>query len=234
MTKIIAHRGASGTALENSFAAIRKALAADVDAIEFDIHLTRDRQVVVIHDSHTARVADTTVHIRDLTLKELQKLSLKNGQTIPTLDEVLDIVGEKPIFIDIKDDGSAAPLLAVLSRHSRAHVTCVSFRHGELAALRATRPEIPTYVLEHLRPFDIIQNARGLHATGIGLNAWLMNPLTYFLARRHGLALYVYTVNSRLLARFLTKFYPGVAICSDYPERLAWLRGRDAKAEEQR
>jgi len=224
MTKIIAHRGASGSALENSIAAMKHALAQDVDGIEFDVHLTRDGKIVVIHDAHTARVASKVVYVRTQTLAELQALSLKDGQKIPTLDQVLDVAGTKPVSIDIKDDGTCDELLRVLARHPKARVTVVSFRHGELAAIRKARPEIPTYVLEHFAPFAIVRSARHLHTTGIGLNMWLMNPFTYLTARRSHLRLYVYTVNRLWLARFLLKLYPGVDICTDFPARMRPVR----------
>lgn len=234
MTKIIAHRGASGSALENSIAAMKHALTQDVDGIEFDVHLTRDGKIVVIHDAHTARVASKVVRVRAQTLAELQGLSLKDGQKIPTLDEVLDVAGEKPVSIDIKDDGTCDELLRVLARHPKAQVTIVSFRHGELAAMQKARPEIPTYVLEHFAPFAIVRSARHLHTTGIGLNMWLMNPFTYFAARRARLKLYVYTVNHLWLARFLLKLYPGVDICTDFPARISIARKLAQKAAAQK
>ena len=229
MAKIIAHRGASGSALENSTEAVRKALAQDVDAVEFDVHLTADDKVVVIHDRHTARVANKVVLVRSQTLAQLRTLSLNDGQKIPTLDEVLDIVCNTPVSIDVKDDGMSKVLFEVIRRHPAAHVTFVSFRHRELSAIRRISPDIPTYVLEHLRPFDIVRTARRLQATGIGLNMWLMNPLTYVLARRHNLRLYVYTVNRLWLARFLLALYPNIDICSDHPERLASLRSNASR-----
>lgn len=224
MAKIIAHRGASGSALENSVKAVRKALVQEVDAVEFDVHLTADGQVVAIHDRHTARVAGKAVLVRTQTLAQLRQLSLNDGQKIPTLDEVLDIARDKPVVIDIKDNGMSSGLLHIIDRHPGVQATFVSFRHGELSAIRRARPHMPTYVLEHFRPFDIVRSARRLDTTGIGLNMWLMNPLTYWLAQRHKLKLYVYTVNRLWLARFLLALYPAIDICSDYPERLSTLR----------
>ncbi|HSX34723.1 MAG TPA: glycerophosphodiester phosphodiesterase family protein [Candidatus Saccharimonadales bacterium] len=224
MTRIIGHRGAAGLALENSADSIRAALKHDVDAIEFDIHLTKDKKLIVVHDKHTGRVSRTKVHIKDATLDELRNLPLKNGQTLPTLDEIMDIIGGKPVIIDIKDAGSAAELLQVLKRHPRAHVSFASFQHEELRFLHERLPKVPIYVLEHFSPVDIIHSAVNLRAHGIGLNKWLMNPLTSYLARRYHLDLYVYTVNNRFLGLVLKRLYPGVTICTDHPERFSDLR----------
>lgn len=218
MTKIIGHRGAAGLALENSMESIRAALKQDVDAVEFDVHLTKDNKLVVVHDKHTGRVAKEKVFIREKTLDELRKLALNNGQPIPTLDDVLAIAGSKPIVIDIKDEGSAGELLQSLKRHPKAQVSFASFKQEELRVLHDRRPDIPTYVLEHLSPIDIIHSADALDATGIGLNKWLMNPFTYYLAKRYKLELYVYTLNSRLMGRLFQKLYPDVYVCTDHPE----------------
>jgi glycerophosphoryl diester phosphodiesterase len=227
MTRIIGHRGAAGLALENSADSIRAALKHDVDAIEFDIHLTKDKKLIVVHDKHTGRVSRTKVRISEATLDELRHLPLKNGQTLPTLDDIMDIIGTKPVIIDIKDEGSAAELLQVLKRHPRARVSFASFQHDELRFLHERLPNVPIYVLEHFSPIDIIHSAVNLRAHGIGLNKWLMNPLTYFLARRYHLELYVYTVNWRFLGVILKKLYPEVTICTDHPQRFIDLRSED-------
>jgi glycerophosphoryl diester phosphodiesterase len=226
MTRIIGHRGAAGLALENSTESIRAALEQDVDVVEFDIHRTKDKKLVVVHDATTRRVSNTNVRISEMTMDELRNLPLKNGQPLPTLDDALDILGTKPVIIDIKDDDSAGELLQVLKRHPKANVSFASFQHDELRFLRERLPEVPMYVLEHFSPVDIIHSAVNLRARGIGLNKWLMNPLTYYLAQRYHLELYVYTVNSRFMGHMLKRLYPEVNICTDHPERFSDLRGK--------
>jgi len=231
MAKLIGHRGAAGLALENSTASMAAALDTDVDIIEFDVHRTKDNKLVMMHDRHTGRVAREKVYVNEVTLATLRKIPLKNGQRIPTLDEGLTILGSKPLIIDVKDEGSADELLSVLSRHPDADVSFASFKHAELQRLHDVRPDIPVYVLEHFSPFDIIQSARNMSADGIGLNKWLMNPLTYQLARRSGLRLYVYTLNARWLAPLFRRFYPDVDICTDHPERFSEFRRTNRRGQ---
>lgn len=219
--KIIGHRGAAGLALENSNDSIAAALKYNLEAIEFDVHLTADGEVVVVHDSHTKRVAEEKVQVRKKTLKELRTLALRNKQAIPTLDEVLDVIKSGQVIIDIKAKGTAEALPAVLKRHPKIIPSFASFNHDELRIAHKLFPESKTYVLEHFSPIEIIQTARHIHATGIGLNKWLMNPLSYRLARRYKLEFYVYTLNSPILGRFYERLYPEVAICTDHPERFA-------------
>jgi glycerophosphoryl diester phosphodiesterase len=218
--KIIGHRGAAGLALENSRSSLLAAMKQGVDMIEFDVRLTADDHLVVIHDKVTGRVAEDRLTVHDQTLAELRQLSLGNGERYLTLDEALDTIGRTPVIIELKDTNSIDELLLVLERHPDARPSIASFQHDELRRARRVLPDIPTFVLEHLAPIDIVHSAHHLRATGIGLNKWLMNPLTYYLAKRYKLEIYLYTVNDIWLARFLHKLYPEVHLCSDRPERL--------------
>jgi glycerophosphoryl diester phosphodiesterase len=223
--KIIGHRGARGVELENSLASIQAALALDVDAIEFDIHRTKDDVFVVIHDASTGRVAEQNVRVNHVTFAELQAIRLNNGQQIPTLEEVLRIAGTRSLYIDIKDQDSAGPLVQLVDKYP-ADITFVSRLAGELRAIRELRPEAPTYLYflkaENLipRPVHMVHAAQAIQATGIGLDKLIINPLTYSLARKSGLKVYAYSIGSRGLARLFAKLYPGIDICTSHPELL--------------
>ena len=67
---------------------------------------------------------------------------------------------------------------------------------------------------------EVVHRAKRMGAFGICLNMWLMNPLTYRLAQREKLEVYVYTINRKWLLRFFERFYPEAVIVSDHPERL--------------
>lgn len=218
--RIIGHRGAAGLALENSRASLLAAIEQGVDAIEFDVRLTADDHLVVIHDKETGRVADDKLTVSKLTLAELRNVSLSNGETVMTLDEALEVIGSTPVIIELKDKGSVDELLLVLERHPGASPSVASFQHDELRHVRRVMPHTPVYVLEHYAPVAIVNSARHMHAAGIGLNKWLMNPLTYWLARRYKLEIYLYTVNGRRLARFLHLLYPHADLCTNRPEHL--------------
>ena len=159
-------------------------------------------------------------------MTELRKLALHNQQTIPTLDDVLDIIKSGRVIIDIKARGTAEALPAVLARHPKIEPSFSSFVHEELIDVHRLFPEAKIYVGEHFSPIEIIHTARHLHANGITLNKWLMNPLTYRLAHRYNLEFFVYTLNNPLLARFYELFYPDVTICTDHPERFAKRKKR--------
>ena len=219
--RFFGHRGAAGLALENSRASVLASLDHDLEVIEFDMHRTKDGKLVIIHDHTTRRVAAKRVSVHELTLAELKQIPLKNGQPLLDIDELFTIIGDqKPIMADIKDSNCGQALCDALDRHPEVTVHVTSFEHDNIRTIRALRPEIKTYVLEHFSPFEIISSARGLRATGVSLNMWLMNPLTYHLARRHGLELLAYTINQPWLMRFFKKLYPGITLYTDHPERI--------------
>jgi len=108
--KIIAHRGSSFISPENTISSAKLAIQENADALELDIHLTKDNQIVVIHDSNIKRTSGINKKVMDLTLLELKKIdfgSWKNkkweNEKIPTLKEIFNIVPkDKTIFIEIK------------------------------------------------------------------------------------------------------------------------------------
>ncbi|MES2971367.1 MAG: glycerophosphodiester phosphodiesterase [Patescibacteria group bacterium] len=224
--KIIGHRGAAGSELENTLASIQAAIDMGVYAVEIDIRKTKDNQLVVCHDSTLTRVSDSSDKISDLTLKQLQKIPLHGGAIVPTLSEVLELVGEKRIYIEVKQPGCAKLLIKNLAKFPNAVVHVVSFKHGELEILRMLAPELNLGALERTKLFDVIHLAKRINLNGVGLNYWILNPLTYYLIKRAGLDLYVYTVNNRFQAKFLSLLYPDIAICTDYPERFIKRRGK--------
>jgi len=223
MTKIIGHRGAAGLALENSLESILAGLQLPIDGIEFDIRRTKDGQLVVNHDRHTGRVAKRRLYINETNLKDLQALKLKNNQHIQTLDETLALVGNKHTVLDVKDTGIAEELVRLLAKYPKADIKISSRRYGELEAIHALLPNLPFLAQSHVNPTEVIHAARSMHATGISISKWLLNPYTYHLAKRAGLEVCVYTVNHPWLMRLITLLYPDVVIYTDHPERFLHL-----------
>jgi len=114
MPKIIAHRGASAHAPENTLAAFALALEHKADGIELDVMLTADEQVVVIHDDTVDRTTDGTGLVREMTLAQLEELTAGEGEKIPTLTEVLDQFGGKFLInIELKNYSSIFDALPI-------------------------------------------------------------------------------------------------------------------------
>lgn len=102
-TLVIAHRGDTKTATENTLPAVESALRMGVDGVEVDLQITQDQNVVVFHDQDLSRLAGIKKKIKNCSWKELQEISLKDGSKIPTLEDLLDFVqGRLLINLELK------------------------------------------------------------------------------------------------------------------------------------
>lgn len=108
-TKVWAHRGASGYAPENTLEAFKKAEKMKADGVELDVQLTKDGELVVIHDETVDRVSGEKGFVKDYTLKELKRLNVSKHMPsydkktrIPTLDEVFDLLKNTEMTINIE------------------------------------------------------------------------------------------------------------------------------------
>jgi glycerophosphoryl diester phosphodiesterase len=149
---IIAHRGASHDAPENTLAAARMAWEQGADALECDVHLTKDGRLVVIHDDDTARVGAVSMAIRESTFDSLRALdvgSWKNprfgGERIPTLDELIALVpAGRRIFIEMKcGPEGVLPLKESLARTGTRPegAAIISFDLATVTAAKKTLPQ---------------------------------------------------------------------------------------------
>lgn len=122
MTKIFAHRGSKGTHPENTLAAFQRSVELGVDGIELDVHLTKDQQLVVIHDERLERTTNGTGFIYEYTLAELKQLDASSWfsiyddvQRIPTLQEVITLCNRLGftgiVNVEVKTDQIHYPLI---------------------------------------------------------------------------------------------------------------------------
>lgn len=155
---VVAHRGASYAAPENTIMSFKLAFDEDADFIEGDFWLTRDKEIVCIHDLHTARVSNANFNVRKSTLAELKKIEIYyrgnhlSDTYIPTLNEVLNIIpAGKGIFIEIKDDRDefVKVLFDKLNASGFQHdkIKIISFDPRILAAVKKHNASIKTYWL---------------------------------------------------------------------------------------
>lgn len=128
--KVMAHRGNSRTAPENTIASVIESLELDVDVCEFDVRCTKDGYVVLMHDETIDRTTNGTGRISDTTLPEAKLLDTGSwksdkyiGQTVPALDEVLAVISDvgKEALIEIKDDSAAASVAQLIEKYSMTH-----------------------------------------------------------------------------------------------------------------
>ncbi len=116
---IIAHRGASKEACENTLRAFELAIDAEAEMIELDVHKTVDNQIVVIHDRFTGRVSKKNIDIHNSTLEQVREVPLREGLQIPTLDETLASFKGKVYFnIEMKQSGLESEVYALVDKYN--------------------------------------------------------------------------------------------------------------------
>lgn len=169
--KVFAHRGiAERGADENSLEAFQHAVSLGIDGIELDIRLTKDGKPVVVHDSNLRRIAGDNRFVEQLTLQELRKIKLRNGSTIPTLDEVTACV-PSPITIDfeVKDARVLDLVLRKLrtSRGLRERTFISSFNRSVIDQVAEELPEVPRLYLVRRWPVRTWRFAEWLKSSGI-------------------------------------------------------------------
>ncbi|MFT3696058.1 MAG: glycerophosphodiester phosphodiesterase family protein [Kofleriaceae bacterium] len=148
--RLYAHRGASARFPENTLPAFDAAVAAGVDALEMDVHLTRDGHLVVVHDDTAKRTCGVPLAWKDLDLKDAQRLDAGwgfvdgtgarpfagQGIHVSTFDDVLAKFRDKHINVDLKGD-SVDVMLALIAKHDASErVTLASFQTKTLVAVR--------------------------------------------------------------------------------------------------
>ncbi len=227
--KIIGHRGAAGLRLENTITSLKKALEIGVDAVEFDVRLTKDGQPVLSHDDKLARIGGGKYRIASSTYAELKEVKLNDGESIAHLKDALRVIGATEAIVEVKVEGGVKVVLETLQDFPSANVIIASPVYSEIKVLKRLRPEIQGFIRVVVNPFEAITYARAYGADGIDINFWIMNPLTYWLAQRLNLTIMVYTVNHHFFARFLRTLYPGAWICTNYPNKFIKRKRRVAK-----
>ena len=214
---LIGHRGAAGMHSENTIKSIEAAISESVDMVEFDLTATKDRKLVLMHDPNTKRTTGIDASIPELTLKELREITTADGAPIPTLHEALKACGTTPVLLDCKGSGWADILATELKRHRGTNVSITSRDRRELAYVSEIIPGVKTYVSELTKPFGAVHDAKILKMSGVSLNVWILNPLSYWYAKYQKLEILVFTVDHSLLARWIHFFYPDVGIISNKP-----------------
>jgi glycerophosphoryl diester phosphodiesterase len=238
--QVIAHRGASTEAPENTLAAFRRALEIGVDAVETDVHLSSDGELVVIHESTLDRVTDGHGLVKDHSLAVLRRLDAGRwfgerfaGERIPTLDEALEVLRPVRVIIEIKNgpvyyDGIAERVVRTIRAAGHQAVTISSFDHPVLREVRRLASDVDIAALYMGRLIDQVRLAR---EAGVNIlhPYWMwITPDLLVAAHAAGLRVETWTVDE--LAHQAHVVSLGVdGIITNHPARLlAFLAGRPA------
>jgi glycerophosphoryl diester phosphodiesterase len=241
--EIIAHRGASYDAPENTLAAIRLGWEQGADAVEFDVYLSKDGQIVLMHDKDTKRTAGVDKPVVGQTLAELRALDVGKwkdakfaGERVPTLAEALATVpAGKRVFIEVKCGPEIVPEMKrviAAAKLKPEQTAVIAFSADVIAETKKQLPDLKAYWLVSLgnnkkkpkkvwTPDEVIAKARSIHADGLDLSADAeVTPPFIQKATAEKLPVYVWTINDPLLARQMIDA-GAIGITTDRP---GWLR----------
>lgn len=232
--RIFAHRGASGTHPENTIAAFRKASTLPIYGVEFDVHMTKDGELVIIHDETIDRTSNGRGFVKDLTLEQLKQFDFGSwkdsrfqNERIPTLHEVLTLFAPTTLKlnIELKSDifpyvGMVEKVLALITDlQLEERVILSSFDHAAVRRAKELAPQIEVAALFMevlVDPLDYLNNipADALH---IFFPAALRPSVQEVLASSKPIR--TFTVNEEKYAVALQQI--GVdAIFTDFPEKM--------------
>ena len=233
---VIAHRGFSGEAPENTLAAFQKAIDVGCDMLELDIHLSKDREVVVIHDETLERTTNGLGKVTDSTLKELKKLDAGSrfgpqfsGERIPPLKEVLELAkGKILVNIEIKNPTHGQYLITELADRAWQEVKKAgmlnqvifsSFHPASLERIREKDSRSRVAFL-YSKPWESLREVTGGTSYSV-LNLRNIHLTKSKIAqiRQAGIQVNVYTVNSEEeMEQFIQWGING--IITNHPDRL--------------
>ncbi|MFP5021965.1 glycerophosphodiester phosphodiesterase [Pseudonocardia phyllosphaerae] len=234
--EVVAHRGASADAPENTLAAVDAAVAQGADTIETDVQRTVDGHLVLLHDSGPARTTDArtayparTVRVGALTLAELRDLDAGSwfgdvfaGERVPTLAELLDRTGGRAgLLLELKDParhpGIEAQVAAAVA--GRDGVTVQSFDHAAMRRFTSLAPGVPAGWLFDARPTAGELDAAAGFAAQINVEHHLVDGDLVRAVTGRGMTAGAWTVNDEPEMRRLADL--GVArVISDRPQVL--------------
>lgn len=241
---VVAHRGSSGSAPENTMAAFQHAIDAGVDMIELDIRMTKDYHLVVIHDRDVRRTTNGTGLVRNMTLQELKSLDAGSwfsprfrGEKTPTLHEVMEMLPTRVgLNIEVKTDGDPRKkrvleeslVLILRERKMEGRVLVSSFDHGHLRRLHRLNPDLHLGTLYF--PLRDLARKPSSIAQRVGAKVFICSRTQIRKrmvddAHRHDIFVGVYGVGTLEQLVHVRRF--GVdAVVTDFPERIVKAIGK--------
>ncbi|MBM7555458.1 glycerophosphodiester phosphodiesterase [Halanaerobacter jeridensis] len=224
----IGHRGTAALAPENTAAGFKKAIDMNLDMVELDVQLTKDEEVVVIHDYDLQRVAGVDAKIADLTLDQLKEIDVASyfaadyaEQRVMTLTEVIELVrNELMLNIELKMIAEKEQILIdkvkkiLRQENFIGQVIISSFNH---CYVKEFGPEFKTAVLINSHPVDVVAMIESANADGVHPNHKLLTAELIEQVQQAGCFVNTWTVNDENKITELKSW--GVdGIVTDYPE----------------
>lgn len=220
----IAHRGASGHILENTKKSFKKALKLNTEGVEFDVRLTKDKRIVVVHDEDLKRVANNSDLVKDLTLRQIRKIKQKDGEDILTLKEALKILNHSCVYkIHLKEKGMEEKVIKFIEqRHLEKRIIITTDFFSVARKVKNICPNLKVElggIRKRIKAEKIIRRAKNAKADFISPHHSIITEKLVQEAHKSGLFIDAWEVNEKKDIAKMKRM--GVdAITTDYPDRL--------------
>lgn len=240
--ELLAHRGESYIAPENTLAAINMAWQKGATAVEIDIYLTRDRKIILSHDKTTGRCAGTDLVIADTDADELRKLDVGTpkgkeyaGEKLPFFSDVLASIPDGgKILVEVKCGPDILPLMSeeMDASGKRSQIAVISFNLEVVSESKKIMPNVPAYWLQMTRkapatnewlPYDedhLIKTALENKLDGLDLHYARVTKEFVDATKSAGLAMWTWTVNDPAEAKKQAE----IGVDGMATDRCAWIR----------
>jgi len=218
--KKIGHRGAKGYEPENTLISFEKAIDLKVDGIELDVHLSLEKEIIVIHDDTIDRTTNGKGFVRNFTSSQLKELG------IPTLIDVLDLVNRNCfVNIELKGIKTAKPVVVLIEHYTKeknwnyTDFLVSSFDWTMLEEVQLLNPKIRIGVLTEESIEEALAFAKKIKAISIHPDCSLLSKENVALMQENGFEVYPWTVNSIKDIQKIKSFNVN-GIISDFPDRI--------------
>lgn len=222
----IGHRGAKGHEPENTLPSFQKALDLNVGGIELDVHVCKTGELIVIHDFTVDRTTNGFGTVAELTLSEIKDLRINDHIEVPTLEEVLELVGKKCLInIELKGRHTAKPVSHLIEKYilekdySYDNFIVSSFQREELEMMFLINPKVNLGILSQASVSQALEWANAFSAKAIHPHFSLLTEENVRKTQEQGFKIYTWTINEKEDIERI-KTYNVDGIITDFPERI--------------
>jgi glycerophosphoryl diester phosphodiesterase len=221
LPRIFGHRGAAGLVAENTLASIRKAIELGVDYIEIDVWKTTDNEVIVFHDAYLDRVTFQSGFVAEMDYPALSNIKLKEGNSIPTLKEVIELVkpAKIPLLVEVKAENAFQATMEILENECAYQDFIIgSFYHKTIMELKIKKPELRTAIMFECVPVFLEDYLNKVDPDYVVVSIETHDQYLVETVRSQHRKLVFYTVNSEPEIALALKNSP-YGIVTNFPDR---------------
>ncbi|MBC7118837.1 MAG: glycerophosphodiester phosphodiesterase [Methanobacteriaceae archaeon] len=203
--EVIAHRGASYFEPENTLRSFRRAVEMGADRVEVDVRLSKDNELVIIHDPRVDRTTNGTGRVEDMTLQQLKSLDAGKGEKIPTLQEVIESLEGTKLVIEMKIPNIEEKVLEVIHENHLKNILITSFYHASLKKVKILDENIETGTIFSCQPLKPERLALDANSDAIFPKHKFVDQKMIKRAHKHDIKIYPWTIDNPKTAKKLIK-----------------------------